>query len=269
MVSDRKFVIILVVLAALSCKVLSDEIEVAEDERWTIQCPADHGINIESATWNVKFCLMGHNFPDTYNRASKAILPKTRYETCNNDKTEIIKRICHGHNTCNLVPTKESLGCSETMFLRVYYSCEPCEPNREQRGVGDQVNVLDEGMLFVDGVCNWVKRLPGKNFNCPNDQFLRKHVCRDCDHTAFSVERFASQVANMSNKGATVSITFNSVFVALAMTYHQHGANCVFNYPVSKFHCHLIGDHWQCNRVGYNIASHNKETGHYDAELDT
>lgn len=267
MEGHQKFLAFLVILAASICNVQSEEIEIDEGYSHTISCPAGHGINIDSSQWNMKYWDAENMFVPTnwrYGFYNVAYV----FGGCSYDRTAKIKELCFGHNQCTLTPTTDLLGgCNYHKYLRVYYWCQPCEPSRKRRGVGDSHRFAHVGLVHVIGVCNLITRLPPKRYDCPNLQFVGKHVCTNCHDTAYSAGLFAIQVANMRANGNTVQTNKNTVFIASNMGYRQNSRYCVFDAYAPKYDC-SFDSVWNCTRQGDVIASHDPSSGHYDPDLD-
>lgn len=249
-----KFVIILVVFAVSGCKVQSEVIDVDDGDSYHIQCPANQGIHIDSAIWKAKILSPTNAFYQVLD-ATEILTGHTPDDGVCFDWMlgPTMNQLCQGRNECVLKATKP--GCDFVMYLRVEYSCLPCESSRHRRGI-------DQWGHVISVVCMMAARFPG---NCPHRSFVAKHVCTDCTDNE-SVERFADNVDNnVRNIGRRTQ--FNSVFLAPAMTYSQDGDNCVFDFAVPKYNCRLT-DVWRCVRRGYFTAYHRKSDGHYLDRLD-
>lgn len=264
----QKFVIFAILATAIS-NVQSEMIEVDEGSSHNITCPAGYGVNVDSSHWNMKF-FNAENFYVPTNWRSFIYTPAFIFGGCSYDVSDKIKTICNGRNVCTLKPTNDLLGgCNYNKYLRVYYWCQPCEePKRKRRAIGEYSYVKGYGYLFVMGVCNLVARLPQKSADCPNGQFVGKHVCTNCHDTVLSASMFAHQVENMRFHGSTSATTFNSIFIASSMAYTQNGQYCVFNYRVPKWDCYKNNGVWSCTRMGEVIATHSSYTGHYYPQAD-
>lgn len=121
---------------------------------------------------------------------------------------------------------------------------------------------------------NLSNRHNGTSSSCPNIVFVAKHVCSSCHHindvNAFALQSHKTRM----EKGWQVK-TLTSVFLGNP-TYSSsvNSRYCVFTQRYPKYNCRNHGTtdtpDWRCYspKVNSVIAFHDKNTGHYDHNLD-
>lgn len=119
-----------------------------------------------------------------------------------------------------------------------------------------------------------LKRHSGNSSSCPNSVFVAKHICSSFNNTN-DINVFALHAHNLRMEKGWQVKTFTSVFLGNP-TYSSSADSlyCVFTQKYPKYNCRNHGTNqtpdWRCYspKVNSVIASHNKNTGHYDHKLD-
>lgn len=255
-----KFILILwVVFSVAVCRIHSLEIELDEGYSQTLSCDVGQALKIDAGKWTDKFSFL-------------KLITWINLPYCTFDTTQYIQDLCQGKNNCVVTADQRTLGqCPYNMYLKIWYWCEDCIQNRKRRTAGDMVYIVGEGWFRSGGICDTTARLSATSNTptCPNNRFMDKHMCHNCEDTELSASLFASQVQNIRLHGSTAPSNINTVFVYQHMSFHWNGPNCVFDFHAAKYQCFKnINNIWSCTRYPMVIATHDAGSGHYFPQMD-
>lgn len=236
-------------------------------------------------------------------------LPKIK---CTFDFKRKVKEMCDGKKSCTINVNSNDFPVSSCQkyekVLYMYFDCIHCpiDDRRKKREIGrnsselipdenDQVPSRTKRQSGQSAICRKVQSVqqstsrqnPNEelrkkieknirtkgDFICPNDVFVRKHVCHN--YAAIINEEVVQNcsIAKENNRGKAQWVSSNTytLFVSSSTAligYTQWSDMCKFVNAVPKFKCSKQQGTWSCNFLGRAIAHHSPQSGHYFHQHD-